>query len=457
MAVLWLPACATSTPDAAVATLDDIRIDPSRRLATLERLGPIDTWPDPSAGRATLERIVLSDRQPDRLRQHAIDRLIGHDPAAFRTLLDRRFLEIDRWPVILHIFDLARQQKWDDFTPMIVRSYARPSARYGDADRPERAVLLDLYSGRNVEDLLLEMFAGLGSATFDIDSRVAAWTVLNRLVPPSDVRARLASVPPVTPLVVDLQAAAAVVDVVPADREAVRWLMTLRGAEDGQWWMDVAGVVAGLTPPQRRGLELRHLPVLAEASADALRVSRTALVRQIRARLGRSQHAVRREYGAVPGPTSEAFADHEADLVWGDLLVIRYLLQAMGDRRVVTKWFVQADADLLDTRSEHGGVLQFRRDQFIAVPFPPAYRVHDRKFYSSESLIQAMYHGLAHYHFHVQQHRNAEFAGPGGGDLQFADRLRPSALVLTFIDRDTLNVDYYQPNGVAVDLGMIRR
>ena len=38
-----------------------------------------------------------------------------------------------------------------------------------------------------------------------------------------------------------------------------------------------------------------------------------------------------------------------------------------------------------------------------------------------------------------------------------ADRLRPTAVVFTFIDRDTLGVDYYQPQGVVVDLGTIRR
>ena len=73
------------------------------------------------------------------------------------------------------------------------------------------------------------------------------------------------------------------------------------------------------------------------------------------------------------------------------------------------------------------------------------------------TLIQRMYTGLAHYHFHAHQLSNADYAGPGPGDLGFVDRLRTSAVVFTFLDRDTLGVDYYHSGGVIVDLGVIRR
>jgi hypothetical protein len=64
---------------------------------------------------------------------------------------------------------------------------------------------------------------------------------------------------------------------------------------------------------------------------------------------------------------------------------------------------------------------------------------------------------LAHYHFHAQEYKNSEFAGPGKGDIDTADRLDFNFLVFTFIDEKTLNVDFYQPGGVVVDLGTIKR
>jgi len=64
---------------------------------------------------------------------------------------------------------------------------------------------------------------------------------------------------------------------------------------------------------------------------------------------------------------------------------------------------------------------------------------------------------LAHFHFHVQSTRNARYAGPGPADLAYADAFGRANLVLTFIDEDTLAVDYYQPGGATLDLGHITR
>ena len=42
-------------------------------------------------------------------------------------------------------------------------------------------------------------------------------------------------------------------------------------------------------------------------------------------------------------------------------------------------------------------------------------------------------------------------------DMQTADRVRFNYLVFTFIDKDRLNVDYYQHGRVVVDLGTLKR
>ena len=62
-------------------------------------------------------------------------------------------------------------------------------------------------------------------------------------------------------------------------------------------------------------------------------------------------------------------------------------------------------------------------------------------------MIEAMYTGLAHYHFHAQQYDNIEFAGPGRGDLEFNANLETHTLTLTFVNRNQINVDLAFPMG----------
>jgi hypothetical protein len=84
-------------------------------------------------------------------------------------------------------------------------------------------------------------------------------------------------------------------------------------------------------------------------------------------------------------------------------------------------------------------------------------RVHDLKFIPSQKMVEDLYTSLAHYHFHAQDFKNSSYAGPGLGDLDFADRMEATCVVFTFIDRDRLNVDYYQPGRVVIDIGTLRR
>ena len=63
--------------------------------------------------------------------------------------------------------------------------------------------------------------------------------------------------------------------------------------------------------------------------------------------------------------------------------------------------------------------------------------------------INAVYVGLAHFHFHTQRYDNAAWAGPGQGDRRFADSQHATAIVITFLDQRTLNVDAYMPGGIS--------
>lgn len=456
-ATLWLclSSCAPTPVADPLGVMSDRTRDPAQRLAAADLLGPIRDAPDPQAAAASMHRILWSDAQPTDLRLLALGRLIGYDADAFWRTAERRIVEVDLWPVLGPLIEKSADRGDPAFTPALVRSYARASRIIPDSERPERDAIAALNPGRTVEqavwDVLVSDDESVGTAT-----RVDAWALSNRLSGPTRAGALLLGESSVQPLVLDLRDADWL-GVLPDNREGVLWLMRLRGGPNRAFWAAARSRAVGLTEEQRLGLELRHLPILVHASEQQLAVDRHRLVTRLKVRLSAQPAAIRSTAGLARELPSETFESHIRSMCWADLLTVEYLLDAVQDRSLVHELFRQADADLADTSTEHGGVLVIEDGRFIALPFLPVIRAHDQKFYSSDALIERMYTGLFHYHFHAQQYVNAEYAGPGVGDLGFVDRLRASAVVFTFLDRATLGVDYYQPGGVVIDLGVVRR
>ena len=87
----------------------------------------------------------------------------------------------------------------------------------------------------------------------------------------------------------------------------------------------------------------------------------------------------------------------------------------------------------------------------------PASRIGDERFVASADMLRSSDRALAHYHFHVQKWGNARFAGPSTDDRVYAWRQGRTCLVFTGIRKGVLAVDYYQPNGLILDLGEITR
>ncbi|MEE2819531.1 MAG: hypothetical protein VX615_02855, partial [Planctomycetota bacterium] len=77
----------------------------------------------------------------------------------------------------------------------------------------------------------------------------------------------------------------------------------------------------------------------------------------------------------------------------------------------------------------------------------------DRRFNASQQMFDAGYTALFHFHYHAQKYRNGDHAGPGLGDKNYADSTRANCIVLTFVNEDEVNVDFYRHGGVVVDLG----
>lgn len=391
-------------------------------------------------------------------RKYAIDQLIKYDEADFKRKLSRRIVLIENAEVLEYIFKLMMDRKWTDMTPTIVRQYARPARGVVEKDRIERAALETLNPGKTIEQVVFDVFC-TADEQVEMSQRVAAWELLCRLTPRDQLLALLAKAPDSTAMVNDLRACAADLATVPTNKEGVLWLSYLRDPSRRAWWASAQARVATLTDDKRAGLELRHILVLMNAPDRAAAKDRATLIADLRTRLAAQEHyLLAPTYDGQAKDYPQQFGEVAAQLSWGDALVITTLLDAIQEPSVAATLLAQSERDKTDTGSEHGGALLFNdAGRLYAKEFPAKIRQHNLKFISPPELIEAVYTGAAHYHLHAQETRNRDHAGPGRGDLEFATRLNFNCLVFTSIDKNTLNADYYQPGGIVVDLGVIKR
>jgi hypothetical protein len=297
-----------------------------------------------------------------------------------------------------------------------------------------------------------------------ITQRAAAWDLLNRLTDdPAKLIAALNAIEAKDPLVADLQAGARDLNIVPETMETVTWLQMLRTPLYGSFWQTARDVVSKLNDEQRHHLELRHLPMLVHVSRtqpSLLSASRAELRdRVFRFTESQDHHLKGPTYDGPMDEHPQSFRESESKLCWADLLTLVAISQWMNDRAMIERWFAGADADVVDTTTEYGGLVLMDKDH-RAYPqlYKPMMRRHDLIYYAPKELVLDAYTALAHFHYHAQKYKNRQYAGPGIGDMKRTARTqRFSALVLTFISHDELNVDYYQPEDVVIDMGTIRR
>jgi len=404
-------------------------------------------------------------------RVYAFEQLEKYDGENFRTKIARRVPAMVDWLTIKAVFDIAVKNKWSEFTPIVVQQYARPARGIVLTERPERGYLVKLNPGKTPEEVIFSVFVDTDKE-WNTVQQVAAWTLLCRLMPRETLMNRLQSVQARTALVADLQAAAKDLGTVPTNREGVLWLMDWRAAKNAPAWWSWAkakDVCTNLRPEQKAGLEMRHIPLLMRAqNSPSLRLSRQELYTKLLSMIPTEGHyVVSPSYDGQPPDYPQRISEYQKQLVWADLYVIYTAMSMMRNQPLaLSQVFEIIDRDVADTSTEYGGVVTWKDDdiskpieeQTLVVRYiPPALRDHDRKYVASDDLMNQVYYGFAHFHMHAQYYNNSDWAGPGRGDLDFADRTGLNCLLFTSIRKNIFNTDYYQPGRVVVDLGSVAR
>jgi len=408
-------------------------------------------------GWAALEQVLFEPGYPVWQRREALAMLERIDAGALRRALRLRVLDIESPEVLESVCGRVAERGWVSLAPALVASWSRRSRRWPDEDRPERRALGRLFPDRTTIDVVHGVFSG-PEEEVRATERARAWELMARLLEPAALKRRLRAAEVESAMVRDLARGLEAFHVLPERREGLIWLATLFAGDHEPFRARAREAVASLPPEARRGLALRHLPVLAAHAPRDAWPSRAALVARIRARLDPgSFHLLepgRTAGGWVP---AQRFEDHLEALRWADLLVLDRMIEAIRSPPVARAFHAQAAMDRDDETSEHGGVLGWDASGgWRARAWPPMVRGNGRRYVPSPQMIEAMYTGLAHYHFHAHALDHARYAAPGGGDLALAERLDMNGLVLTSVGEGVLNADAYFAGRIAIDLGEVQ-
>ncbi len=448
--------CTTPVPvDDPMMTLGVPQEGPRRLLGAMVEL---DKSPD-AAYLDALTDIMWKPGYTVGTRQAAFDRLLEYDEAGLKKTIRRRLPRMGARLWLEHLCGLIVEHGWIDLSPALVSAWARRLPYVDDFDRIEYEALIELYGNRQgVVDAVYELLVESRSGPL----RTRCWGLLFRL----GYRDRLITllrdeaVDPNDGMLVDLRAAALDLGVVPRNREEILWIRKLRVPERAEFWSQATTAVQSLPESRKLELELRDLPIVVAAfvnEPDLLDADNDVLYQRLAASLkGRRKHIDTRRYEGFPGAYDQSLAAHRKTLTWGDLAAMTLAMRAASVPEVAAHLFDYAERDRLDKTTEYGGVINLdRQGRFEVLEFPPRFRTADNRFVASQRMMDAAYTAVFHFHFHAQKHDNGRFTAPGIGDLNYAENLRANCLVLTFVNKDTLALDFYRHSRVIVDLGEI--
>ncbi len=392
------------------------------------------------------------------MRVLAWQQLVAHDEAMAKEVLMYRLPSIRAWDFVAYACDEIVQRGWVDFTPTLIRSLSRPAPQFTLNIRPEETALLALHEDQSLGEILAEFIATPAPSLVHAQWRLAAWDLLYRLQDSEPLFALLESAEASgDPFLQTIQAGVRDFGVLPLTREEVRWLEALRQPEHSSLWERCRSAMQQVPEAYQRDLRMRHVTLMAavaQRTPSRLQETQGDLASQLIKRL-----ADRPEYSVVGWTSAEDDRyDVVARLSWGDLHAALLLDDLLNEPDLRASLFAHADEDHEDTSTEYGGIIDVDESgRATATKFEPFRRDSDMRFHATEAMIQRGYAGLFHYHFHVQSLNNKEQAGPGQGDLQYAEAMQAHCVVFSGVGDDALNADYYVAGRLVVDMGEIRR
>lgn len=457
-----LTGCAATPAGDPLQSLDRTDLAPARQIAAMQVLDADPSFPPYLKA---LRRIIVQPGYTLEMRNEAWDRLVKTDVAGLKSALE---LNLPRMLIYEWRREICKRigvLGWKDLTPTLVRAWAVVIPVYGTKlfERPEYFALVALWGEDRVPQVLYEMLLK-SDPIREANLRSRCWELLLATGERARILALLADVNSASTdsFILDMRRCATDLGIIPRNREEILWIRALRMPDKRAFWDAARAAVEKLPPEAREKLEPRDLAIVVAAAAfqpDLLTASRDQLFERVSVELSsektRRYGASFEGYGTQLPETPRA---HSAELTWGDCAAILVARAALAQPAIRTHLFDIADRDQTDRLTEYGGLLRLdSQGRYELVECAPQSRGSDVRFEASQQMFDAGYDALFHFHNHAQAFDNQRYAGPHFGDFGYADSTGVNALVFTFIDRNTLNADYYRRGQVVIDLGVITR
>lgn len=412
-----------------------------------------------------LRRIVTQPGYTPPVRERAFNQLREKDPQALRDALAVAMPRMDMLEWRRRLCELIAEYRMMEMTPTLINAWAYPMQGWilNDEDRPEYLALAELHGKDRIPDVLFEAMLDSDPIT-QANLRARCWELLWK----TGNRERLVAlvqddrVKPDDAFLADLRASARDLGILPRNREEILWLRSIREPSRSAFWRDAMTATKKMPSEVRSELELRELPVAVAAMKIEPELL-TATPKELYPRLeSRVRSEGRRTYTpsfqGYSGEFTESLYQIRDELKWGDYAAMLLATDMFEQEPVVRHLFEIADRDILDRATEYGGVIEVDdRGRFSVREFRPRSTGSDLRYEAPQELFDLAYTSLFHFHNHAQEYENVQYSGPHMGDFSYADSTRANCLVFTFIDRRTLNVDFYRYGRMVIDLGTITR
>ncbi len=377
-------------------------------------------------------------------------------------MIRQQLPRLHNWSWLTLLCQWIAEEEVEELNEALISSWASPAVMVmTEEERPEYKALVSMYGEGAVVAVIFTSLVQ-SNKTWKQGYRTRCWELLLRLSEKERLVELLQSdaVQEDDAFLIDLRKAMNDFGVVPHRREEILWIRELAKPEYESFWNEAVDTLNELSEQRKQQIEMRDIPIAVSlrrhGETGSLSRSTQEIIQIIKRMTEDQKHYFEREGGGNFQMGAELLRTQQEKLTWGDAIAIEIALKALNVPQVRSHLFDYAKRDHEDTTTEYGGVIALdEQGRFEILEFEPKIRYHDRQFNASQDMFDAAYTALFHFHFHAQEYRNGDHAGPGMGDKNYATNTRANCLVFTFINEDTMNVDYYRHTDVVVDLGTI--
>ena len=427
-----------------------------------------------------LAQVAKSPIHSPVIRERVVDIIAAEYPEEAPVWLSEALIETRESAMRGRILEHLEQFDDSRALPGLVIALSMAKQRVGMAPDSEVEEVIVKIAGDRLANVLESYLLGKGDDTLRV--RNAAWLSLVRISGKDKVRQILSGAGQGDAFLEPLRFWAEHFDYIPGTKSEVlmcqmQWLRLTAAQKK-----TLQQRVRSLQERQGYSFQIADSHILLEAEKTFLAKPVDMLRSAIGERLRVVGHTKRpSSYRGAADDYREDFSGQCKSLRYTDLLRIRLLLGALESETFVGQLRQYLQEDFADVETEVGGLSFLKAGAVAFSAYPPVQRLGDNQYHESAEMIADGALCLARWHCHADPHqeqtdqadrgesqynlkedrgafyggrwKGAALAGPGVDDMGYVKYFGCPLLVVTYIERDTFNIDYVSAEGIVIDLG----